>query len=78
MEFSQFAAYGGSPAGWFAGGGSGFCRIAGGYGGGGDGTDAGGSASNGVANTGGGGGSKTLSGTAGAGGSGIVLVRYAE
>jgi len=84
--YSQFVSIGGSPSGWFAGGGAGsnFTYDAvGGIGGG------GGSAkrnistpttgSNGVANTGGGGGAvadQNAANIAGSGGSGIVIVSY--
>ncbi len=89
IEFPQFAAVGGSPAGWFAGGGSGCPNVPdaqcdgspnnpGGIGGGGAGSASGGASSNGVQHTGGGGGARYLSGTAGNGGSGIVIVRYQQ
>jgi prepilin-type N-terminal cleavage/methylation domain-containing protein len=87
LEFSQFASVGGSPAGWFAGGGgSGSytdnCGVqpgVGGAGGGGNGNS--GSAGNsGVENTGGGGsggGTHPAEETEGGnGGSGIVIIRY--
>jgi hypothetical protein len=69
---ASFAAIGGSPAGWFAGGGGGYGNTVGGVGGiGGGGT----ANQTGSVNTGGGGGGG--SGTSGAnGGSGIVAVRY--
>jgi hypothetical protein len=85
--FSQFVALGGSPAGWFAGGGAGGSYLTGatqgngGNGGGGNGgnTSGDGGGGNGVANTGGGGGSGNYSTSyivGGAGGSGIVIVKY--
>jgi len=78
--YPQFIGIGGSPAGWFAGGGGGSVGgtgRAGGNGGGG----AGGSSFNfgtaGTANTGGGGGGGGTGGASGgAGGSGIVIVGY--
>lgn len=84
VEYSQFAAVGGSPAGWFGGGGggSGYTPGSGGSGGGGVGGDYNNhsqTAGNGVANTGGGGGGgwDVPSGApGGAGGSGIVIIRY--
>jgi len=80
LEYSQFASVGGSPAGWFAGGGGGSIYSsgtpgAGGQGGGGAGSL--GNATSGTANTGGGGGGAERNGTTGgSGGSGIVIVRY--
>jgi len=83
LEYPQFATIGGSPTGWFAGGGGGAIYNtgaeyagAGGLGGGGAGSN--GDATNGTANTGGGGGGAERGGTAtgGSGGSGIVIVRY--
>ncbi len=65
LEYSQFATWAGSPAGWFCGGGGG------GYYGSSGGSGGGGSGSAGVANTGGGGGERYA-----AGGSGIVIVKY--
>jgi hypothetical protein len=85
VQYSQFASVGGSPAGWFAGGGGGYGNKYGGSadanGGGGYGKGAlegGSAAASGVANTGGGGGGGwRYSDTPGsAGGSGIVIVKY--
>lgn len=79
--YPQFAALGGFPAGWFAGGGggcgNGFADQfgAGGIGGGGNGGVAF-NGTSGVANTGGGGGGAKPSYFAGSGGSGIVIVGY--
>ena len=94
LYFPQFEKYGGSPAGWFAGGGGagGSNRTEdsdtaalGGLGGGGRGGDNNGSSgmSTGVANTGAGGGGaggQTSSGNnvGAAGGSGIVILKYDE
>jgi hypothetical protein len=76
----SFAAIGGSPAGWFAGGGSGgsaFDIIAGGIGGGGIGGSPSVLSGTGSVNTGGGGGGGGGGGSsAAAGGSGIVAIRY--
>jgi hypothetical protein len=90
LQYSQFSTVGGSPAGWFAGGGGasgdprrdGGAAGAGGTGGGGNGAPTGSTPQSGVANTGGGGGGCSGSntgggGTSGSGGSGIVIVRYA-
>ncbi len=71
LEFTQFASVGGSPVGWFAGGGGSHVQnkaiySSGGLGGGGSLTGAG----TGESNTGGGG------ATSRAGGSGIVIIRY--
>ena len=66
---SAFAAIGGSPAGWFAGGGGGNGNIIGGTGGIGGGGNA---SAGGVANTGGGAGA----GSNQRGGTGIVAIRY--
>lgn len=87
VEYAQFAAVGGSPAGWFGGGGGGSRDGAdanGGAGGGGassswDRTPA----TSGVANTGGGGGGVRDQWDAGgkvsgAGGDGVVIVRYPD
>jgi hypothetical protein len=78
---ASFAAIGGSPAGWFAGGGGGGAQGGQGYngfggiGGGGIGEDQGQSNhTTGSANTGGGGGGSYSTGKAG--GSGIVAIRY--
>jgi hypothetical protein len=73
---TSFAAIGGSPAGWFAGGGGGGGTVGvGGIGGGG--TGGSGIGQTGSANTGGGGGGGGSGGAAGgAGGSGIVAIRY--
>ena len=73
---ASFAAIGGSPAGWFAGGGGGGGTVgAGGIGGGG--TGGSGIGQTGSTNTGGGGGGGGAGGAAGgAGGSGIVAIRY--
>ncbi len=84
LQYSQFSSVGGSPAGWFAGGGGGSAtdqgavKGLGGTGGGGAGSTAG--ASSGVAGTPytGGGGGGAHGGTGGTGGSGIVIVRYAN
>lgn len=87
LEYSQFASVGGSPAGWFAGGGgAGILEVgtggSGGKGGGGNGSNGqtGQYPTDGTANTGGGAGSpgqNNPSYTIGAnGGSGIVIVRY--
>jgi hypothetical protein len=79
---ASFTDIGGSPAGWFAGGGtggSGDSAISGGIGGGGIGGGANPlvNAGTGSANTGGGGGGGAGGGsTAAAGGSGIVAIRY--
>ncbi|NBX79292.1 MAG: hypothetical protein EBQ94_02765 [Flavobacteriales bacterium] len=82
LQYSQFSTVGGSPAGWFAGGGGGSRggsdrqgagAGAGGQGGGGAGTTTA-TGTAGIANTGGGGGGSESTG--GAGGSGVVLVRY--
>jgi hypothetical protein len=71
---ASFAAIGGSPAGWFAGGGAGIVGSSGGSGTGGIG--GGGNASDsGSANTGGGGGA-VYQVNAVRGGSGIVAIRY--
>ena len=61
---TSFSPIGGSPAGWFAGGGGGAVGISGGIGGGGSGSQAG------ITNAGGGGGRNAN------GGSGIVAIRY--
>jgi hypothetical protein len=78
--FSQFTLLGGSPSGWFAGGGGGRVSSTGRAGGnGGGGTGGGGSnpGSPGVTNTGGGGGGGGTAGASGGnGGSGIVIVSY--
>ena len=79
---ASFAAIGGFPAGWFAGGGGGGFNDAasigyGGPGGGGNGGFAGVAGSTGSVNTGGGGGGGGNAGGGGiAGGSGIVAIRY--
>lgn len=79
---TSFAAIGGSPAGWFAGGGGGGFNDAGsigygGIGGGGNGGFAGASGATGSVNTGGGGGGGGNAGGGGStGGSGIVAIRY--
>jgi hypothetical protein len=80
---ASFAAVGGSPAGWFAGGGGGQSRNSsilggvGGIGGGGRGaTDGVQGPTTGSANTGGGGGGGNNNGSGGNGGSGIVAIRY--
>lgn len=79
---TSFAAIGGSPAGWFAGGGGGGFNDAGsigygGIGGGGNGGFAGVSGATGSVNTGGGGGGGGNAGGGGStGGSGIVAIRY--
>jgi hypothetical protein len=79
---TSFAAIGGSPAGWFAGGGGGGAYGGasggiGGIGGAGNGGSSGQPGLSGSANTGGGGGgSGTGAFTGGAGGSGIVAIRY--
>jgi len=82
LYFSQFADVGGSPAGWFGGGGGsadykqGFGH-AGGLGGGGTGSGFGAAGTAGVTNTGGGGGGATSWYSLGQpGGSGIVIIRY--
>lgn len=82
LEFPQFASVGGSPAGWFAGGGSGSGSASTVNGGGGRGsnwTSTLDPSANGVANTGGGGGGGA-GGAEGAyggyGGSGIVIIKY--
>jgi hypothetical protein len=75
--FPQFISIGGSPAGWFAGGGGGTANTSGvgGIGGGGNGSS--GTGTVGVSNTGGGGGGGGFSAGPGlAGGSGIVIVGY--
>jgi hypothetical protein len=81
LQYSQFAVAGGSPAGWFAGGGGGSTFSSGtpgsgGAGGGGSSTATIGN--NGTANTGGGGGAPRshVANVAGAGGTGVVIVRY--
>ena len=90
LYFGQFASIGGSPAGWFAGGGAagvypGYTNDTsygtGGLGGGGNGGNgphgSGTGKTNGTANTGGGGGSSAdLYQNGASGGSGIVIVRY--
>ena len=84
LEFPQFALFGGSPAGWFAGGGGGGGNSGsgtGGLGGGGagqNGTSPASGGTPGVAGTGGGGGGGGLTGKGpgGNGGSGIVIIRY--
>jgi hypothetical protein len=90
LQFPQFASVGGSPAGWFAGGGAagvypGYTNDTsygtGGLGGGGNGGngphESGSGKTSGVDNTGGGGGgSADLYQNGAAGGSGIVIVRY--
>jgi hypothetical protein len=90
LQFPQFASVGGSPAGWFAGGGAagvypGYTNDTsygtGGLGGGGNGGngphESGSGKTSGVDNTGGGGGSSAdLYQNGAAGGSGIVIVRY--
>jgi hypothetical protein len=77
---SAFIAIGGSPAGWFAGGGGGggdSIGGLGGIGGGGSGNRTGGGTStSGSINTGGGGGGDAFGQTGKAGGSGIVAIRY--
>jgi hypothetical protein len=78
---APFAAIGGSPAGWFAGGGGGSIsygtiRGFGGIGGGGNGSGIGNIATTASINTGGGGGGGGVRGPATAGGSGIVAIRY--
>jgi hypothetical protein len=88
LEFPQFSSVGGSPAGWFAGGGGGGVEAGtsgnscipgtGGLGGGGNGGRQLGTpivATSGATNTGGGGGGNDP-GQGGSGGSGIVIVRY--
>jgi hypothetical protein len=75
---ANFAAIGGSPAGWFAGGGGGSTfggDISGGIGGGGSGSLSGGNGTAGITNTGGGAGGG-WSGGGPSGGSGIVAIRY--
>jgi hypothetical protein len=75
---ASFATIGGSPAGWFAGGGGGSAYggvSPGGIGGGGSGSISNGGQTAGVANTGGGGGGGFNS-IGSAGGSGIVAIRY--
>ncbi|MCE9616027.1 MAG: DUF5123 domain-containing protein [Lentisphaerae bacterium] len=81
LQYSQFAVVGGSPAGWFSGGGGGSTYNGGTPGSGG--TGGGGSSTatvgnSGIANTGGGGGAAPshTAYVAGAGGTGIVIVRY--
>jgi hypothetical protein len=81
--YSQFLLLGGSPAGWFAGGGGGGTAYgtqytgSGGIGGGGNGGSGVANGFNGLSNTGGGGGGGGYSGGAGGqGGSGIVIVGY--
>jgi hypothetical protein len=90
LYFAQFSSVGGSPAGWFSGGGAagvypGYVNDTsygyGGLGGGGNGGNgphgSGTGKTNGTANTGGGGGgSADLYQTGASGGSGIVIVRY--
>ena len=87
LEYSQFASVGGSPAGWFAGGGTGSSYMGGTTGTGGAGGGANGRITTGgnlagyagTANTGGGGGAAFYSTGflgGGTGGSGIVIVRY--
>ena len=85
LYFPQFAAVGGSPAGWFAGGGGAGSSAAasiglGGLGGGGmgDGRNANSPSvfQNGIPNTGGGGGGDGGWTKPGNGGSGVVIVRY--
>ena len=75
-----FAAIGGLPAGWFAGGGGGGQNVSGGgtggIGGGGAGNIGNTAGFTGSANTGGGGGGGTFGAFGGAGGSGIVAIRY--
>ena len=82
LEYSQFSSVGGSPAGWFAGGGSGAVYTGTGYalapnGGGGRSYGANAAGQSGTNNTGGGGAGGTTSSAGGAGGSGIVIIRYA-
>ena len=75
---ASFAVIGGSPAGWFAGGGGGSAfggDVSGGIGGGGNGGLGGGGSTAGSVNTGGGAGGG-WSGTGPSGGSGIVAIRY--
>lgn len=82
----NFSTIGGSPAGWFAGGGGGQVRYSsggtavpgvGGIGGGGNGGNEEGSLPTaGTTNTGGGGGGGKNNGSGGSGGSGIVAIRY--
>ena len=72
---SAFTAIGGSPSGWFAGGGAGDSAV-GGIGGGGTGGTFGNPGQTGSSNTGGGGGGGGGSNSGGAGGSGIVAIRY--
>jgi hypothetical protein len=76
---TSFAVIGGSPAGWFAGGGAGGINssdtIPGGIGGGGNGGGFG-TQTPGVSNTGGGGAGAGFSQNGTAGGSGIVAIRY--
>ena len=78
---ASFAAIGGLPAGWFAGGGGGGTDsirpiASGGFGGGGNGGFGSTAGNTGSANTGGGGGGSGNSSAAGSGGSGIVAIRY--
>jgi hypothetical protein len=78
--YPQFTAIGGSPAGWFAGGGGGYVGgtgRAGGNGGGGIGGSGFNLGTAGTTNTGGGGGGGGTGGASGgSGGSGIVIVSY--
>ena len=78
---TSFSIIGGSPIGWFAGGGGGGTDAvrpiaSGGIGGGGNGGVGVSAAFTGSANTGGGGGGSGNSSTPGTGGSGIVAIRY--
>jgi len=79
VYYSQFASVGGSPSGWFAGGGGSSSDNGTFTGAGGNGGGANGNAYSGTTNTGGGGGGGGLNGASqngGSGGSGIVIVRY--
>jgi hypothetical protein len=82
LFYPQFSLLGGSPAGWFAGGGGGATAYgiqytgSGGIGGGGNGASSGTTPFSGVDNTGGGGGGGYNIGVGGSGGSGIVIVGY--
>ena len=84
LQFTQFASFGGYPAGWFASGGGGAADGgAGAYStavNGGGGRGSGGDGEDGVANTGGGGGGaeRAQTFTGGTGGSGIVIIRYQD
>ena len=80
LYYSQFSSVGGSPSGWFAGGGGSSSDNGTFTGAGGNGGGANGNGYAGTTNTGGGGGGGGIGGSGnnigGSGGSGIVIVRY--